>query len=112
MNVVRNRPDINDLKEELKSLGADEVLTEEEVGKLTIVFGAAPVCLVRKGITRHERNSSSVELCRWTEQLDAGENTGRKRIHGHLRRHVQTAGADAYGLIHLQRHHSKRHADI
>lgn len=31
VNVVRNRPDIEDLKNRLKNLGADHVLTEEEV---------------------------------------------------------------------------------
>jgi hypothetical protein len=31
VNVVRNRPTIDELKNELKSLGANEVFTEEEV---------------------------------------------------------------------------------
>lgn len=32
VNIVRNRPDIDALKQNLQNLGADHVLTEEEVG--------------------------------------------------------------------------------
>lgn len=31
VNIVRNRPDISQLKQELQALGADYVLTEEEL---------------------------------------------------------------------------------
>lgn len=31
VNIVRNRPDIEELKNELRNLGADHILTEEEV---------------------------------------------------------------------------------
>lgn len=37
VNVVRNRPNINELKESLKALGATEVLTEEEI-RVTTLF--------------------------------------------------------------------------
>lgn len=36
IGVVRNRPEINDLKSFLKGLGADEVLTEEEIQTTTL----------------------------------------------------------------------------
>ncbi|KAI5794439.1 hypothetical protein DFH27DRAFT_526854 [Peziza echinospora] len=36
INVVRERPDIMDLKKELKGLGADVVITDAELGKKTI----------------------------------------------------------------------------
>lgn len=39
VGVVRDRPEINDLKEYLKSLGATEVLTEEELRKTDLFKG-------------------------------------------------------------------------
>lgn len=36
VNVVRDRPNIQELKDQLKSLGADEIFTEEEVRKTQI----------------------------------------------------------------------------
>lgn len=37
VNVIRNRPNVNELKDKLKSLGATEVLTEEEI-RTTALF--------------------------------------------------------------------------
>lgn len=43
VNVIRNRPNVNELKDTLKSLGATEVLTEEEIRTTTLFkSGALP----------------------------------------------------------------------
>ena len=45
INVIRDRPDVDQLREYLKSLGADYVLTEEEIRKKEImdsVLGSVP----------------------------------------------------------------------
>lgn len=48
VNIVRNRPDIDELKQELQALGADYVLTEEElryIKHITILKYFTPLVL-------------------------------------------------------------------
>lgn len=49
VNVVRDRPNINELKNTLKSLGATEVLTEEEI-RTTTLFKSGALPLPKLGL--------------------------------------------------------------